>query len=121
MNTKNIILGILGIVIVGGIIFFAMGKRTEAPSVPSAMSGSAVNIDNYKFEPNALTVKKGTTVIWTNNDGATHTVTANGNTGPASEILASGQTYSYTFDAVGTYGYHCNLHPSMKGTVIVTE
>jgi len=121
MNTKNIILVVVGVIILGLVLFFSMRQKTEAPTVPSVPGTSAVNIDSYKFNPNTLTVKKGTTVTWTNNDGATHTVTSNGATGPASEILASGQTYSYMFDTVGTYAYHCNLHPSMKGTVIVTE
>lgn len=120
MNTRNIMV-VVGIIILGLVAFFFMRQKTEAPTVLPVAGGSAVNIDNYKFNPNALAVKKGTTVTWTNNDGATHTVTSSGSTGPASEIMASGQTYSYTFDTIGTYDYYCNLHPSMKGTVSVTE
>ncbi|HTZ41834.1 MAG TPA: plastocyanin/azurin family copper-binding protein [Candidatus Omnitrophota bacterium] len=33
--------------------------------------------------------------------------------------MPGGGTYSHTFAAAGTYSYHCSIHPSMKGTIIV--
>jgi len=87
-----------------------------------AQTSSAVSVDiaGYAFSPSALTVKKGTTVTWTNRDTAPHTVTGD-NGGPASGELKNGGTYSYTFNTTGTFAYHCTVHPSMKATVTVTE
>jgi plastocyanin len=38
-----------------------------------------------------------------------------------SSPLAQNQTYSFAYDKTGTFSYHCSIHPSMKGTVIVTN
>lgn len=95
-----------------------------APSSDSpASNASAVTINNFAFGPQNITVKAGTTVTWTNKDSASHTVTADQASAdaPASQNLAQGQTYSFTFKKAGTYAYHCQIHPSMKGTVTVTE
>lgn len=83
-------------------------------------SANAVVISNFSFSPAKLTVVKGTTVVWTNQDSAPHTVTGTGG-GPASGTLNQGESYSYTFDQAGSFGYRCSIHPSMTGTVTVTE
>jgi len=94
----------------------------QSPSESTATATNSVAIDNFAFSPASITIKKGTTVIWTNKDSATHTVTENdGQKGPDSGNLAQGKTYSFTFDAVGTYKYHCAIHPDMTGTITVTE
>ena len=79
-----------------------------------------VSIENFSFNQKSLIMKKGDTVVWTNNDSAPHTVTG-GAGGPASGTLARGETYSFTFNNVGSFAYHCNFHPSMTGTVTVTQ
>ena len=86
-------------------------------------SQNTVTISNYAFSPQKITVKVGTTVTWTNQDAIEHTVTADTESpdAPKSGLIAKGQTYSFTFNKAGTYGYHCEPHPYMKGTVIVTE
>jgi plastocyanin len=81
-----------------------------------------VDIKNFAFSPANLTVKKGTTVKWTNYDDMAHTVVENDNkTGPGSSLLAKNQTYSFTYNEVGTFAYKCSVHPNMTGTVTVTE
>ncbi|HEV7454244.1 MAG TPA: cupredoxin domain-containing protein [Candidatus Saccharimonadales bacterium] len=81
-----------------------------------------VKIENFTFSPVAITVKKGTTVTWTNKDSAAHTVTADkGEQGPASGSLQQGGTYTFTYNTVGTFAYHCNFHANMTGSVVVTE
>src|SRR5690348_5603039 len=67
----------------------------------SSGTGTAVTIQDMSFSPNTLTVKAGTTVTWTNKDSVAHTVTGD-NGGPASDLLASDTTYSYTFTTAGT-------------------
>ncbi|MBI5754140.1 cupredoxin family copper-binding protein [Candidatus Peregrinibacteria bacterium] len=84
-------------------------------------SGVNVAIKDFAFAPNAITIKKGTKITWTNYDGAAHTVTGDAAGGPDSDSLNSGGTYSYTFDKAGTFSYYCKFHPNMKATVTVTE
>jgi plastocyanin len=77
-----------------------------------------VTLANFAFSPTTLTVKVGTTVTWTNKDSTSHTVVSD--TGVFdSGNLAPNATYTYVFAKAGTFNYHCSIHPSMKGTVIV--
>jgi plastocyanin len=71
--------------------------------------------------PLTTTVAKGTKVSWNNADGTAHTVTSDDNTSFNSGNLASGATFSYTANTVGTFPYHCNYHSNMKGTLVVTQ
>ena len=92
--------------------------QTEAPSQ------STVSISDFAFKPASLTVKKGTTVTWTNQDDVQHSVVPDAGDNSDFEggpLLAKGETYEWTFDNTGTYEYHCGPHPQMTGTVVVTE
>lgn len=83
---------------------------------------ASVGIVSYQYSPKVLTVKVGTKVTWTNQDTVAHTVTVTGaNGGPDSTLFGQNESYSYTFDKVGTYEYYCKPHPYMKGTVVVTN
>ena len=99
------------------------GTSTPLSSPNSSQSKTAsVTISNFAFSPAALTVKKGTTVTWTNQGSTAHTVVENDSqSGPKSGDLNHGQSYSFTYNTVGTFNYHCSIHPSMTGTVTVTE
>jgi plastocyanin len=81
-------------------------------------AGTQVEIKNFSFSPASLTVKAGDTVTWTNNDTATHTVTADDNSFTSSD-LAPGASFKHTFAKPGTVAYHCSIHPSMTATVVV--
>lgn len=88
----------------------------------SAQATDEVEIEDFAYSPQVITVKKGTTVTWTNKDTVRHTVTPDdGGTFTGSELLAKDQSYSFTFTEVGEYKYHCQPHPQMTGSVIVTE
>lgn len=95
-------------------------KDSTTPSTkttpPKSTSSNAVSIENMAFSPDSLTVKKGTTVKWTNNDSTTHTVTGDSFD---SGDLAPGKTFEHTFDKTGTFSYHCSIHSSMTGDVTV--
>jgi amicyanin len=82
-----------------------------------------VEIEDFAFSPATITVKAGTKVTWTNKDSTPHTVTTDSG---APESFDSGSmdkdaTFSFTFTKAGTYEYICTFHPSMRGTVVVTE
>ncbi len=82
-------------------------------------NSASVSIKGFAFNPSELTVKKGTTVTWTNMDSAPHTVTSDSGNELSSQVLNTGNSYSHTFDTVGTFEYHCSIHTSMKAKVIV--
>lgn len=85
-------------------------------------SSNEVNIKNFAFSPASLSIKKGTTVKWTNSDDTAHTVIESDNkTGPSSSLLGKNQSYSFTYNEVGTFAYKCSVHPYMTGSVTVTE
>jgi plastocyanin len=78
-----------------------------------------VVIQNFSFKPAHITIKRGTRVTWINKDSTTHTATAN-NGAFDSGRLRPGQSYSHTFKTAGrTNKYHCEIHPSMRGSVVV--
>jgi plastocyanin len=99
----------------------ATASSSATAQSPTAAAGS-VTIANFAFSPAALTVKKGTTVTWTNKDSAGHTVIeTDGLSGPMSGTLSNGQSYNFAFNTAGTFHYHCSIHPSMTATVTVTN
>ena len=75
-----------------------------------------VLIINFSFNPASLTVNKGDTVIWTNNDSAPHQVVGDNLNGL---VMNKGQTFSQTFNSSGTFNYHCAIHPMMTGVITV--
>lgn len=80
-----------------------------------------VAISNFNFTPAVISIRKGTTVTWTNKDGILHTVTADARKGPNSSGLKKDQMYSYTYTETGHFPYHCDIHEDMKGLVVVTD
>jgi plastocyanin len=86
-----------------------------------AAPGGSVDIKNMMFTPSQITVQTGEKVTWTNNDSTTHTVVDDLNNvgGPNSGPIAPGQTFSFTFTKAASYQYHCSIHPSMRGTIVV--
>lgn len=79
-----------------------------------------IAISDFQFTPDNITVTLGTKVIWTNNGPSEHTVTSDTNVFNSGTI-AVGHKWNYTFNAVGTFPYHCAIHPMMHGVVIVTS
>ena len=78
---------------------------------------ASVTVLSSSYSPKTMTVRKGRPVIWTS-AGGSHTVTGD-NGGPNGDV-SPGNPYSFTFDTVGTFPYHCVPH-GFTGTVIVTE
>jgi plastocyanin len=98
------------------------GSSSSADTSSDAATTSSVEIKDHAFTPANITVKKGTKVTWTNRDSVQHNVmTDTEGRGPSGELLSQGESYSYTFDEVGTFKYHCTPHPDMQGSVTVTE
>ena len=98
----------------------------SAPTTPTTAVSPApaattdVGIVNFKFTPATLTVKVGTTVVWTNKDAIAHTVNF-ATSGINSSVLNQNDHFSHAFTVPGTYDYICSIHPFMHGSVIVTS
>lgn len=103
-------------------LLFAMATAALlALGSASAADVVEVKIEKYKFQPETITVKAGTTVRWTNNEKrASHSIWFKGENLPESERMFSGDSYERTFDKPGTYPYTCGPHPEMSGIVEVT-
>jgi plastocyanin len=86
-----------------------------------AANPDSVDIVNLAYHPAQLTVQVGDTVTWTNNDAVGHTATSDPGAPAAfdSSTIAPSGTFQFTFDVAGTYAYHCAIHASMHGTVVV--
>lgn len=89
-----------------------------APALALAAT-KPVDITRAGFSPNKLTIDPGDTVTWTNKDTTPHQVVADQGKFPASLVLQSGQSYSYTFTRSGSYGYRDAFATNKRGTVTV--
>jgi plastocyanin len=78
------------------------------------------NNGEYYFSPASLTIKAGDSVVWKNASDAPHTVTSDTGVFNTPSILSPNQTFMHTFAQAGTFKYHCNIHPYMQATIIVT-
>lgn len=92
----------------------------SAPAIAQSASGTEVRVVDFAFDPGALTVPAGTTVTWTNDGNADHTVTADDGSFDSGR-LDPGEQFSVTFDTPGEYAYHCGFHAQMQGMIVVTE
>jgi plastocyanin len=100
-----------------GVTIFTLGTGIDRVH---AQGGTAISIVDFAFQPASIEVPAGSTITWTNSGAASHTVTAD-NGAFNSGQLGPGASFSQTFTTPGTYAYHCDIHPRMTGTVLVTE
>ncbi|MBY2988289.1 plastocyanin/azurin family copper-binding protein [Rhizobium leguminosarum] len=74
----------------------------------------------HRFDPEEVTIQAGDTVIWTNEDTSSHTVSPeDGSSFPEGSLDTQGATYSNQFSTEGEYPYFCQFHGSMTGKVTV--
>jgi plastocyanin len=95
----------------------ATGNGTAVAATKPAVV--TVHIANFAFKPSVTTIAAGTTITFVNDDTEPHTVTAV-NKSFDSEGLDLHQSWKHTFAKPGTFAYFCELHPYMKGKIIVT-
>jgi plastocyanin len=98
------------------------GGGSESQPAPSgeAAKSEKVEIVESSYEPDPVVVQVGGKVIWQNEDSTPHTATADDGSFDTGTI-ETGKLGSATFKEAGTFTYHCEIHPSMHGTVEVVE
>jgi plastocyanin len=84
----------------------------------AAVSPLEVQVDNFTFGPDTLTVQVNSTVTWINKDDLPHTIASSDGVFK-SKALDTEDKYSYTFTKPGTYAYFCSIHPKMVGKIVV--
>lgn len=95
-----------------------MPMPAASSTLAAPVAATSVAIKNFAFSPQAITVKAGTQVTWTNDDADAHTVTFDADK-TGSQAFQNGESYRHTFSTPGTYRYHCSIHPYMVGEVVV--
>jgi plastocyanin len=91
------------------------------PDLPDVAGSTLVFIREYAFHPAEVRVRSGSRITWVNCEsagGVAHTSTADGN-GWTSGLISPGTAFTTTINTTGTFEYHCEPHPFMKGTVVV--
>lgn len=98
----------------------ASAPAAGAVCTESAAAGEvSVTIADFAFSPADITASVGQTITFTNNDSAPHTATLDDDScGTAN--LSDGDSGGLTFTVAGTYPFHCEVHPNMKGTITVS-
>ncbi|HET8565555.1 MAG TPA: cupredoxin domain-containing protein [Solirubrobacterales bacterium] len=94
----------------------------ESEPAPSGEPAKAekVQIVEFSYEPEPVVVQAGGKVIWQNEDTSAHTATADDGSFDTGAI-EEGKLGSATFKEAGTFTYHCEIHPTMHGTVEVVD
>jgi plastocyanin len=80
-----------------------------------------IEIKDFAFNPQTITVKSGDTVTWINRDEEPHTIVSVGKQFKKSTALDTDQEFTITVGAPGTYDYFCSVHPKMTGTIVVEK
>ena len=88
-------------------------------TVVTAAGDVAGTIQDNTYDPNAIALTVGQAVTFSNADGVGHTVTLDDGKCDTGTI-AGGASATLQFNQAGSYPFHCNIHPTMKGTVEVT-
>jgi plastocyanin len=86
-------------------------------SMPTFAVAASVNIQNFLFSPNVLTINLGDSVKWLNKADITHSITQDSNLW--THDANPGSSFTRQFTTEGSYSYHCRFHPSMTGKIVV--
>ena len=99
-------------------LFLTVNADAAAADAPTKSTTHTVVMDGVRFEPQALIVKTGDTVVWVNKDPFPHTATSQAG-GFYSREIAPGESWQYAPTKPGVFSYTCSLHPTMKATLTV--
>jgi plastocyanin len=135
MSRARFVLGAGAVISLAGCGSDGTGTDTNPPGRVLPPNGVSIVLGaqtkgTAAFTPNPLTISLANrgVVRWFNDDegggvygggGTSHNITADDGAF-ASGNFPPGATFDATYGAAGDFGYHCSIHPTMKGTVTVT-
>ena len=92
------------------------GPKEEAQGSPA--TADVVQIRDFKYVPENVTVDVGTKLSWRNEDTAPHTATADDGSFDTGN-LRKGETGDVTLREKGTFAYFCEFHEFMRAKITV--
>jgi plastocyanin len=99
--------------------FALAGDMKDADSTSSKQN--TIEIKDFAFNPQTITVRSGQTITWINRDEEPHTIVSVEKQFKKSSALDTDQSFTITAGAPGTYSYFCSVHPKMTGTIVVVK
>jgi plastocyanin len=110
-------------VLLSGIAFLNLSLVALGGEMKTADSTkqNRIEIKDFAFNPQIITVKSGEKVTWINRDEEPHTVVSVEKQFKKSTALDTDQEFTITAGAPGTYTYFCSVHPKMTGTIVVEK
>jgi plastocyanin len=90
-------------------------QGAEAPAAAEV----PVDIRDFAYSPDPIEIAAGDTVTWTNQDEVPHTATGEDRDVLQSGTISPGASFSQVFPEAGEFGYFCEFHPNMTGTIVV--
>lgn len=107
------------VILPSGAARLAFAASNDNADVAAAGPTYRVEIHNFAFSPNTLTVPKGARIVWINRDEEPHTIVSTAGAFKASQALDTNDSFATTLDKPGAYAYFCGIHPMMVGKIIV--
>jgi len=107
-----------------GIAFLNLSLFAFAGEMKDADGSSRQNrieIKDFAFNPQTITVKSGEKITWINRDEEPHTIVSVEKQFKKSSALDTDQEFTITMGPPGTYTYYCSVHPKMTGTIVVEK
>ena len=105
------------------ISFFSLsalaGEMKDTDSI--ATGGNRIEIKDFAFNPQTITVKSGEKITWINRDEEPHTIVSVEKQFKKSSALDTDQEFTITAGPPGTYTYYCSVHPKMTGTIVIEK
>ena len=100
-------------------LFALAGEMKNADETTTKQN--RIEIKDFAFNPQTITVKSGEKVTWINRDEEPHTIVSVEKQFKKSTALDTDQEFTITAGAPGTYNYFCSVHPKMTGIIIVEK
>jgi plastocyanin len=93
-------------------------STATSPAAGGGGNTATITVANFAFDPSSVDVSSGkVTLTVTNNDTTEHTFTLDD--GSSDTPLPAGKTQTISLNLTQTVGWHCTIHPTMKGTLTV--
>jgi plastocyanin len=119
LTPKNRLAALLfGLVFLNLLVF---SRADDMGSASAAPKENRIEIKDFAFTPQTITVKSGEKITWINNDEEPHTVVSVEKQFKKSPALDTDEEFSVVTGAPGTYTYFCSVHPKMTGTIVVEK
>ena len=97
------------------------GEMKDTGASASGAGQNKIEIKDFAFNPETITVKSGEKITWVNRDEEPHTIVSVEKQFKKSPALDTDQEFTVVASSPGTYSYFCSVHPKMTGTIIVKQ